>query len=61
MLNLDQPSRQEDFRRNLYYFAPPKMTTAERDEMKDLVTGMIILNTTTTKLEWWDGTNWVTI
>ena len=60
-IDLEQPSKQEDFRRELYFFAPPKRTTSERDELKNKVEGMMIWNETLNKIQYFDGTNWITI
>ena len=37
----------------------PRMTTAERDNLKNHKSGMLIFNTTTSKFQGYDGTSWV--
>jgi hypothetical protein len=39
-------------------FLPPRMTTAQRDAIASPAAGLLIFNTTTTKLECWDGATW---
>lgn len=39
-------------------FLPPRMTTAERDAIASPAAGLVIFNTTTTKLECYDGATW---
>ena len=39
-------------------FLPPRMTTTQRDAISTPATGLVIFNTTTTKLETYDGTTW---
>ena len=36
---------------------PPRYTTSERDELSSEI-GSIIFNTTTSKMQCYDGTNW---
>jgi uncharacterized protein (TIGR02145 family) len=40
-------------------FLPPHMTTAERDGIASLATGLTIYNTTIHSLQWWNGGLWV--
>jgi len=40
-------------------FLPPHMTTAERDGIASLATGLTIYNTTKHSLQWWNGGLWV--
>jgi len=39
-------------------FLPPRMTTTQRDAIASPAQGLVIFNTTTTKLECYDGTTW---
>lgn len=39
-------------------FLPPRMTTTQRDNISSPAQGLVIFNTTTTKLECYDGTTW---
>lgn len=39
-------------------FLPPRMTTAQRDAIGSPAAGLVIFNTTTTKLECYDGSTW---
>jgi hypothetical protein len=39
-------------------FLPPRMTTAQRDAIASPDTGLMIFNTTTAKIDFYDGTAW---
>ena len=39
-------------------FLPPRMTTTQRNAISTPAPGLLIFNTTTNKLECWDGTSW---
>jgi len=39
-------------------FTPPKLTTSERDNISSPGEGVVIFNTTTKKLEVYDGNGW---
>jgi hypothetical protein len=47
----------------VFFFQPPRYTTTERDAIKGEVDGMIILNKTLNKLQWYNivSGNWETI
>jgi hypothetical protein len=40
-------------------FLPPKMTTTQRDAISTPTTGLIVYNTTTNKLQCYNGTGWI--
>lgn len=48
----------EDYQRN---FTPPPFTTTQRDALVAPTTGMMIRNTTTSKLNWYTGAAWEAI
>jgi hypothetical protein len=39
-------------------FLPPRMTTAQRDAISSPATGLMIYNTTTSRVNVYDGTSW---
>jgi len=39
-------------------FKPSRFTTAQRDALTELFTGLIIVNVSTNKLNWYTGTAW---
>ncbi len=47
----------------VFFFQAPRYTTDERDALVGLVEGMIILNTTLNKLQWYNLTDeiWETV
>ena len=40
-------------------FLPPRMTTAERDAMMNLTAGLLVFNTTTAQVNYYNGSKWV--
>ena len=40
------------------YFAPPSLTTTERNNATNLVAGAMIWNETTARFEYWNGSDW---
>jgi len=40
------------------YFLPPKLTTSARNSISGTITGAMIYNTTTNKLQVWNGSTW---
>ena len=40
-------------------FLPPRMTTAERDAMTNLTAGLLVFNTTTAQVNYYNGSKWV--
>ncbi len=42
-------------------FTPPKLTTTQRDALATPTEGLVIENTTTHQLNFYDGTNWVVL
>jgi hypothetical protein len=42
-------------------FAPPRMTTVERDDIVNPVTSLLIFNLTTSLYNYWNGLNWIQI
>lgn len=59
-VNLQEPSYQEQYRRILNHGAMPKMTTTERDAIREPVEGAIIWNETKSLFEFYTGTEWIT-
>ena len=43
------------------FLIPPKVTTTERNNLEDLVTGALVFNTTSSRLELYLGSSWVGI
>lgn len=39
-------------------FLPPRMTTTQRDAISTPATGLMVYNTTTNKLNFYNGTTW---
>src|SRR4051794_38877264 len=39
-------------------FLPPRMTTTERDAINSPATGLVIFNTTTNRLNFYNGSTW---
>jgi len=39
-------------------FLPPRLTTTQRDNISSPATGLMIYNTTSDKLNFYNGTNW---
>lgn len=48
-------------REALIYFQPPRFTETDRDALTDLYEGMIIFNTTASKLNVYTGSAWEVI
>ena len=42
-------------------FKPVRVTTAQRDAIAELYTGLIVVNMSTNKLNWYTGTAWEAI
>jgi len=40
-------------------FLPPRVTTAQRDAISSKIAGLLIYNSSTNKMEYWNGTQWM--
>lgn len=63
MLEGRYKSKQTEVREReiVFFFQAPRYTTTERNALVGLVQGMIILNTTLNKLQWYNGAAWETV
>jgi len=60
-MNLFQGTQLNRSREFLTRFQPPRYTTTEIGELKNLRVGMICFDTTVSKLKVYNGTTWETI
>ncbi len=59
-IGTDTPQAALDISTTTSAFMPPRMTTAQRDNINSTKEGMVIYNTVTNNIETYDGSNWKT-
>jgi hypothetical protein len=57
-IGTDSPSAALDVSSTTQGFLPPRMTTTQRDAISSPVAGLLIFNTTTSKMNYYDGSAW---